>query len=56
MRAVNPCYILRNYLAHQAITQAETGDFSELERLMSILHNPFTEQAGQEKYAEPAPS
>jgi serine/tyrosine/threonine adenylyltransferase len=56
MKAVNPCYILRNYLAQKAITEATHGDFSELDRLMSILQNPFTEQTGQEGYAAPAPS
>lgn len=33
MRQVNPKYILRNYLAQQAIEFAERGDFEEMQRL-----------------------
>lgn len=36
MRASNPKYILRNYIAQDAITAAENGDFSEA-RTLSIL-------------------
>lgn len=36
MRASNPKYILRNYIAQDAITAAENGDFSEA-RTFSIL-------------------
>jgi uncharacterized protein YdiU (UPF0061 family) len=55
MMAVNPKYVLRNYLAQIAIEKAEHGDNSEIERLLAVLRAPFDEQAGQEQYAEPAP-
>lgn len=56
MRAVNPKYILRNYLAEQAIRQATaTGDFSEVDRLKRLLSDPFAEQPGFEHYAADAP-
>lgn len=56
MRLVNPKYILRNYLAHEAIRRAkEERDFSEVERLRQLLRDPFTEQPGMEAYAAPPP-
>ena len=55
MLATNPKYILRNYLAQQAITRAEGGDFSDVDELRSVLQNPFDEQPGAERYAEEPP-
>jgi uncharacterized protein YdiU (UPF0061 family) len=55
MLAANPKYILRNYLAQQAITAAETRDYSELERLHEVLRRPFAEQPEHEAYAAPPP-
>ena len=51
----NAKFILRNYLAQQAIRQAEQGDYTEIERLQDVLQTPFDEQAGAEHYAQPAP-
>mgnify|MGYP000347907828 FL=1 len=55
MRQVNPKYILRNYLAQQAIEQAEAGDYREIERLLELLHNPYDDQPQFESYAATAP-
>ncbi|PCI15167.1 MAG: hypothetical protein COB71_00225 [Thiotrichales bacterium] len=56
MDAVNPQYILRNYMAEAAIRQAEDdGDYSEIDRLLSLLRSPFSEQPDAEQYAKPAP-
>ena len=55
MHAVNPLYILRNYLAQKAIDAAEAGDYSEVRRLHKVLTRPFTEQPGMERYAERPP-
>lgn len=55
MHAVNPLYILRNYLAQNAIEAAEKGDYSEVRRLHSVLCNPFTEQPGMSDYARRPP-
>jgi uncharacterized protein YdiU (UPF0061 family) len=33
--------VLRNHLAEGAIRQARTGDFSEVNRLLKVLQNPF---------------
>lgn len=56
MKQVNPAYILRNYMAQQAIEQAERGDASEVDRLLKLLQNPFIEQAGMERYADHPPA
>jgi serine/tyrosine/threonine adenylyltransferase len=55
MHAVNPKYILRNYLAQTAIEKAQHHDFSEIEKLLNILEKPFDEQPEHEKYAELPP-
>jgi uncharacterized protein YdiU (UPF0061 family) len=51
MLARNPKYILRNYMAQIAIEKAENGDFSEVNRLLHILQNPFDEHPEAEEYA-----
>ena len=55
MHAVNPKYILRNYLAQQAIEAAEQGDYAPVRELHQVLSQPFAEQAGYERYAERPP-
>ncbi|WP_235200254.1 protein adenylyltransferase SelO [Pseudomonas monteilii] len=55
MHAVNPLYVLRNYLAQRAIEAAEAGDYSEVRRLHQVLTRPFEEQAGMQAYAERPP-
>jgi uncharacterized protein YdiU (UPF0061 family) len=55
MHAVNPLYILRNYLAQRAIEAAEQGDYSEVRRLHKVLCKPFEEQAGMDSYAQRPP-
>lgn len=55
MHAVNPLYILRNYLAQKAIDAAEQGDYSEVRRLHAVLSKPFEQQAGMDSYAERPP-
>jgi uncharacterized protein YdiU (UPF0061 family) len=51
MDAVNPKYVLRNYLAQVAIEKASQKDFSEVARLLAILEHPYDEQPGNEAYA-----
>lgn len=56
MRAVNPRYVLRNYLAETAIRKAEDeGDYREIEILRRLLARPFDEHPGWERYAAPPP-
>jgi uncharacterized protein YdiU (UPF0061 family) len=56
MNAVNPRFILRNYLAEVAIRKAaDERDFSEIARLHALLKHPFDDQPGHQAYAAPAP-
>lgn len=56
MDKVNPKFILRNYLAENAIRKAvDESDYSEINRLHQILRDPFSEQIQFQDYAEPSP-
>ncbi|WP_067515538.1 protein adenylyltransferase SelO [Endozoicomonas ascidiicola] len=55
MKQVNPKFILRNYLAQQAIEKAEKGDYQEMESLMAVLTAPFEEHPNLEHYASEPP-
>jgi uncharacterized protein YdiU (UPF0061 family) len=55
MHAVNPKYVLRNYLAQVAIEKAESKDFSEIQRLLRVLEKPFDEQPEHAHYADLPP-
>ncbi|MDB6061607.1 MAG: hypothetical protein JWM78_1710 [Verrucomicrobiaceae bacterium] len=55
MQRSNPKFILRNYLAQNAIEKAEQGDYTEVQRLLAVLQKPFDEQPEHEIYAAPPP-
>lgn len=48
MNRVNPKYVLRNYLAQEAIEHAERGDLRPLQELMDLLMAPYDEQPKRE--------
>jgi uncharacterized protein YdiU (UPF0061 family) len=55
MNRANPKYVLRNYLAQQAIDALEHGDASIMERLMEVLQRPYDEQPEHDDLADRRP-
>jgi len=55
MNLANPKYVLRNYMAQEAIDKASTGDFSEVQTLLVLLHKPYDEQPEYQRYFEKRP-
>ncbi|XP_022204993.2 protein adenylyltransferase SelO isoform X1 [Nilaparvata lugens] len=59
MKKRNPRYVLRNWMAQEAIEMADKNDdFTEVNRLLRVLSNPFVELAEAEErgYAQPPPN
>lgn len=50
MNAINPKYVLRNYMAQLAIDAADKEDYSVISELFELLKNPYSEQKDQEKW------
>lgn len=53
MRRANPKYVLRNWIAQEAIERAEHGEFAFIEELRNLLADPFAEHPEMDRYSEP---
>ena len=53
MRRVNPKYVLRNWVAQEAIAAAEAGAYELIDRLRALFAAPFEDHPGLERFAEP---
>ena len=55
MNRANPKYVLRNYLAQQAIDALAQGDASFMTRLMRVLERPYDDQPEHDDLANRRP-
>ena len=53
MRRANPKYLLRNWVAQEAIAAAQRGEFGLIDSLRRLLAAPYDEHPGWERYAGP---
>ena len=53
MRRTNPRYVLRNWIAQEAIERAQRKDFALIEELRRLFAAPYDKHDGMERFAEP---
>jgi uncharacterized protein YdiU (UPF0061 family) len=55
MRLVNPKFVLRNWVAQQAIEACEAGDDTVVRDALAVLRAPYDEHPAHEAWSLPAP-
>lgn len=55
MLRANPKYVLRNWMAQEAIEKAESGSYGMIEELRLLLATPFDEHEGMERFGSGPP-
>ncbi|HTW84187.1 MAG TPA: YdiU family protein [Candidatus Sulfotelmatobacter sp.] len=56
MRAVNPKYVLRNWIAQLAIEAVEAGDDAVIAEVLAVLRTPYDDHPEHEDWTQPAPA
>ena len=56
MRATNPKYVLRNWVAQEAIAASESGDDSVVNAVLDVVRAPFDEHPEHAAWSQPAPA
>ena len=55
MNQANPLYVLRNYIAQNAIDAVAKGDNAPVSELLDVLKDPYNKQTGKEAFAQKRP-